>query len=207
MNEPATEPELVLASTSRYRAELLARWRVPFIAVAPDYVEENDPNERPRALVERQARGKAASLAGRHPHAWIIGSDQVAHLDGEILTKPGGLEPARAQLQKLAGREHELVTAVAVHQPATGAWAEESIVSPIRVRELSDAEIDRYLAADEPFDCAGSYKAEGLGSAIFEHQRGDDPSAVIGLPLIVLGRLLRRLGYDPLEVSARQERC
>lgn len=203
MNESASEPALVLASTSRYRAELLARWRVPFVAVAPDYEEENDPNERPRTLVERQARGKAASLAARHPQAWIIGSDQVAQLDGEILTKPGGFESARAQLRKLAGREHELVTAVAVHRPSTGEWAEESIVSPIRVRELSDREIDRYLAADEPYDCAGSYKAECLGSAIFDHQRGDDPSAVIGLPLIVLARLLRNLGYDPLEQSCR----
>lgn len=192
---------LILASTSRYRSELLARWGVPFRAVAPDYEEKNDPGRSPRDLVEEQARGKAESLAKQFPEDWIIGSDQVAHVGGEILNKPGTFQRAREQLAGLAGREHQLVTAVAVLQPKTGRWAEETVVSPIRIRSLTDAEIDRYLELDQPFDCAGSYKAESRGSMIFDFQRGDDPNAVIGLPLIVLARLLRQLDFDGLALA------
>ena len=189
---------VVLASTSRYRAQLLERIGLDFESCAPKYDEHNDPALHPHELVRLQAEGKARSLRGDRPDAVIIGSDQVAHLDGDILTKPGSHEQAVAQLARLAGREHELATAVVVLDARSGDERWHLDRSRIAIRSLSAEEIDRYLRHDRPYDCAGSYKAESAGPAIFDHQRGDDPTAVIGLPLIAVCRMLRELGVDPL---------
>ena len=196
---------IVLASTSTYRATLLRRLGLPFEAMAPDYDEENAPDANPADLVLEQAEGKAASLLGCCPDALIIGSDQIVHLDGEILTKPGNFAGAVAQLVRLSGREHELLTAVVVFDPESGRRAQHLERSTVRVRQLTQDEIEAYVVADEPYDCAGAYKAESLGVAIFDYQRGDDPTAVIGLPLIALTRLLRELGLDVFEAREREE--
>ncbi|MEM7261891.1 MAG: nucleoside triphosphate pyrophosphatase [Planctomycetota bacterium] len=189
---------LVLASTSRYRAQILKRIGLPFEAMAPPYEEVNDPSQDPEDLVLEQAKGKAQSLVTAVGDALIIGSDQVAHLDGSILTKPGSFERASEQLTKLQGREHELLTALVVIDATSGRTEQHLERTPIALRPLDPKEIEAYLRRDEPWDCAGSYKAESWGPAIFASQRGDDPNAVIGLPLIALFRLLRELGHNPL---------
>lgn len=187
--------ELILASTSPYRAALLARLGLPFRAVAPRVVEDDwkarglAPDELARAL----AAAKALSLAEEFPGAAILGGDQLAAVDGEILGKPGGVERARDQLAHLSGRTHELVTAIAV-------WADGNIhehidIARLTMRDLSSAEIARYVEADNPIDCAGSYKLESLGIALFERIEAADHSAITGLPLMALSAMLRRLGF------------
>lgn len=188
--DDASRP-LILASTSRYRRALLDRLGVPYEAVAPDYVEETPDGADPEALVLAHAEGKARSVAATHPDAWILGSDQVAVLDEEILGKPGSAERARAQLRRLSGREHALLTAVVLLDARTGQVNRHLERTEIRIRELTDAEIADYVDRDDPVDCAGSYKAEGLGITLFDHQRGDDPTAIVGLPLIAVSRMLR----------------
>lgn len=189
-------PSLILASTSRYRQELLARLRLPFNAVAPEVDETPLPGEAPAALAERLALAKARAVAAAHPEAVVIGSDQVADLAGVALGKPGSHEAAQAQLRQMSGREVVFQTAVAV--VARGLAAIERAEVRVRFRELSDAEIDTYLRADEPYDCAGSAKVESLGIALLEAVESDDPTALIGLPLIRTCRLLRRAGLEPL---------
>ncbi len=193
---------LVLASTSKYRAALLERLGVPFEAAAPPYEERNVAGHAPDRMVMEQARGKAESLVSTFPNAVIIGSDQVAHLDGAILTKPGSFDRAVEQLDRLQGHEHELLTGVCVIDATSGQSVEHLERSPIRIRSLTRVEIEAYVRADNPVDCAGSYKAESLGVTIFDYQRGDDPTAVVGLPLIALSRLLRELGIDILNRRA-----
>ena len=185
---------IVLASTSPYRAALLARLGVRFETLAPDYEESNAPGVDPGALVRAQARGKSESLRAVRPRAIIIGSDQVADLEGEILTKPGTAEAARAQLRRLSGREHRLLTAVCISAGGDQPILEALEVTRLGVRDLTEGEIERYVALDDPLDCAGSYKIETLGISLFDYQRGDDPTAVIGLPLMATSRLLRELG-------------
>ena len=189
---------VILASTSRYRRELLSRLRLPFDVQAPEVDETPLPNEAPPALARRLALDKARAVAGRFPEAVVIGSDQVADLAGEPLGKPGDHARATAQLRRMRGRTVVFQTALAVVCQASG-FAEDDL-APVRVtfRELSDDAIERYLRAEEPYDCAGSAKSEGLGIALLASIESDDPTALVGLPLIRTARLLRAAGIDLL---------
>ena len=189
-------PALILASTSRYRQELLGRLRIPFEAAAPEVDEAAQPGEAPAALAERLALAKARAVAARFPGAVVLGSDQVAELDGEAIGKPGTHENAAEQLRRMSGREVVFQTAVAVVAP--GVAAIERAEVRVRFRTLSEAAIEAYLRADEPYDCAGSAKVESLGIALLEAVESDDPTALIGLPLIRTCALLRRAGLEPL---------
>jgi septum formation protein len=189
---------LVLASTSPYRRELLARLRLPFDVDPPEVDERPRPGEAPAATASRLALAKASAVAARDADAVVIGSDQVADLDGQGVGKPGDHERATAQLRAMRGRIVVFQTAVAVVCGATG-FAESALVPvTVRMRALSDAEIERYLRAEAPYDCAGSAKIETLGIALVESVASDDPTALIGLPLIRTCELLRRAGIDPL---------
>lgn len=185
---------LLLGSTSRYRRELLARLGLPFESDTPLADETPQPGESPRALAVRLAGAKAREVATRHPDAVVIGSDQVAELDGEPLGKPGTHERARQQLRRMSGRQVVFHTAVAVCCIATGFEQTELAEVRVHFRPLADDEIERYLLAEQPYDCAGSAKSEGLGIALLEAIHSDDPTALIGLPLIRTTRLLRAAG-------------
>jgi septum formation protein len=191
-------PPLILGSTSRYRRELLQRLRLPFTVVAPQVDETPRPGESPADLALRLALAKARAVAASHPDAVVIGADQVADLDGEALGKPGSHERATAQLRRMSGRQVVFQTALAVLRPATG--FERALLAPVRVhfRQLGDAEIERYLRLEEPYDCAGSAKCETLGIALLSAIESDDPTALVGLPLIRTAALLRQAGLDAL---------
>lgn len=189
-------PPLILASTSRYRQELLSMLRLPFEAVAPNVDETALAGEAPAALAERLALAKARAVAATHPGTIVIGSDQVADLDGTALGKPGGHAAAVAQLRRMSGHAVIFQTAVAVIAP--GLAAIERAAVRVRFRALTDDAIEAYLRADEPYDCAGSAKVESLGIALLEAVESDDPTALIGLPLIRTCSLLRRAGLEPL---------
>lgn len=186
--------QLILASGSPYRRDLLGRLGHPFSCVSPDADETRQPHEMPAALAERLARVKAQLVASRHPDAFVIGSDQVIALGEEVLSKPGTPDAARAQLARLQGRQHELITAVCVVSP-TG-MAEERSVHTMKMRALTPEEIDRYVTQDSPLDCAGSYRIEAHGIGLFEFLRGDDYTGIVGLPLTVVRRLLDELGFS-----------
>jgi septum formation protein len=190
-----TPPRLILASTSRYRRELLERLRVPFDLAAPDVDERALPAEAPAAL----ALAKARALARLHPQTVVIGSDQVADFSGKAIGKPGSHDRAREQLRSMSGQRVVFQTAVAVVCQATG--FERGALAPVTVsfRHLSDAEIERYLLLEQPYDCAGSAKCETLGIALAESIESDDPSALVGLPLIRTCALLREAGFDVVE--------
>lgn len=194
---------LVLGSTSRYRRELLQRLGVPFDVASPDVDETPLPGETPAALAPRLALAKARAVAQQHPHAVVIGSDQIADLHGQPIGKPGNHERAMAQLRAMSGQALVFHTAVAVVRPATR--FERVVDVPVRVtfRTLSDAEIETYLRAEQPYDCAGSAKSEGLGVTLLDAIESDDPTALIGLPLIRTCALLRDAGWDPLTALAR----
>ena len=187
---------LVLASTSLYRKQLLERLRVPFVCEAPGVDEAAVKAELclPLAVVRELARRKAQAVATKHQGAVVIGSDQVATLDGAILDKPGTAAAAHAQLQRLQGQEHQLLTAVAIVHP--GGLCEFLDATFLRMRPLTTAEIERYVAADQPLDCAGSYKIESLGVALFSRVQGEDQTAIQGLPLLRLAQELRGLGLS-----------
>ena len=187
---------LVLASTSPYRKQLLERLRVPFVSEAPGVDEAAVKAElrEPLAVVRELARRKAQAVASKHSGAIVIGSDQVATLDGAILDKPGTAAAAHAQLQRLQGQEHQLLTAVAIVHP--GGLCEFLDATFLRMRQLTTAEIERYVAAEQPLDCAGSYKIEGLGIALFSRVQGEDQTAIQGLPLLRLAQELRGLGLQ-----------
>jgi septum formation protein len=189
---------LILASTSRYRRELLARLLLPFEVHPPDVDETPLPDESPSALAERLAVEKAVAVARRFPEAVVIGSDQVADLSGEPLGKPGDHARATAQLRRMRGQTLVFQTAVAVVCRATG--FSQCELAPVRVvfRNLSDAAIERYLLAEQPYDCAGSAKSEGLGIALLDTIDSDDPTALVGLPLIRTANMLRAAGIDLL---------
>jgi septum formation protein len=195
---PALAPALILASTSRYRQELLARLHLPFTVEAPGVDEAAQAGELPSALAQRLALDKARTVAERHPEALVIGSDQVAELDGRAIGKPGTHERAVAQLRSMSGRSVSFHTAVAVLRLATGYVAQALVPVTVRVRALSDAEIEHYLRTEQPYDCAGSAKAETLGIALLEAIESDDPTALVGLPLIRTCAMLRAGGLDPL---------
>jgi septum formation protein len=195
MSEPSsTQRPLVLGSTSRYRRELLQRLRLPFDIAAPEVDETPSPGETPRALALRLARAKAHAVAQQFPQAVVIGSDQVADLAGRPLGKPGTHERATSQLQQMRGQTVVFQTAVAVVCRATGFEQVDLAAVEVRFRDLSDAEIERYLRAEQPYDCAGSAKSEGLGISLLDAIVSDDPTALIGLPLIRTCRLLRAAG-------------
>jgi septum formation protein len=191
---PPPAPTLVLASTSRYRRELLSRLRIPFTVDGPDIDETALPGEAPLATAQRLAAAKARAVATRHPGALVLGSDQVADCAGVAISKPGDIAAARAQLRAQSGRDIVFHTAVALFDGRSGALAETAVDVVTRFRVLTDAEIDAYLTADKPWDCAGAMRSEGLGITLVEHIRSDDPSALIGLPLIAVTRLLREAG-------------
>jgi septum formation protein len=189
-------PALILASTSRYRRELLQRLRLPFDVVSPEVDETPLPGEAPAALALRLALAKARAVQARQPGAVVIGSDQVADLDGEPIGKPHTHERAVAQLTRLSGRSVVFQTGVAVVAPGF----ERALLASVRVRfrALAPAEIEHYLRTEQPYDCAGSAKSETLGIALLEAIDSDDPTALVGLPLIRTCALLREAGIDPL---------
>jgi septum formation protein len=199
---PPLDPPLILASTSRYRRELLERLRVPFRALAPDVDETPRPGEAPAALAERLSLAKAQALARRFPDAVVIGADQVADVDGAAIGKPGDHDRARAQLRAMSGRRIVFQTGVAVVRAASGFAEVARVPVTVRFRTLSDAEIEFYLRAEAPYDCAGSAKCETLGIALLDAIESDDPTALIGLPLIRTAALLRAAGIDPLQPRA-----
>jgi len=185
---------LILGSTSRYRQELLSRLRIPFDVVAPEVDETPLSGESPLALAGRLALAKAYAVAKRQPQAVVIGSDQVADLNGEPLGKPGTHARAVAQLQRMRGQTVTFQTAVAVVCQASGFEQMEVAQVRVRFRDLTDSEIELYLIAEQPYDCAGSAKSEGLGIALLETIDNDDPTALVGLPLIRTARMLRASG-------------
>ena len=191
-------PRLILGSTSRYRRELLQRLRVPFDTRSPQVDETPLPGEAPAALALRLALAKAHAVALDAPQAVVIGSDQVADLAGQPIGKPGTHERAVAQLRAMRGRSVVFQTAVAVVRPATG-YA-RALLAPVTVhfRELSDLQIETYLRLEQPYDCAGSAKCETLGIALLDAIDSDDPTALVGLPLIRTAALLREAGLDVL---------
>ena len=192
---------LILGSTSRYRFELLRRLQIDFDVAAPDVDETPLPDEAPRALAGRLALAKARAVAGTFPHAVVIGADQVADLDGSPLGKPGNHDRAVAQLRRMRGQIVIFQTAVAVVCLESG--FEQCSLAEVRVkfRDLSDEEIENYLRAEQPYDCAGSAKSEGLGIALLESIDSDDPTALVGLPLIRTCTLLRSAGIKLLGTS------
>ena len=192
-------PPLILASTSRYRRELLERLRLPFEVVSPEVDESPLTGETPAALAQRLALAKAWAVARQHPAAVVIGSDQVADLAGEPIGKPGNHERAVAQLRAMRGRTVVFQTAVAVVHAA--AAYEQVLLAPVtvRFRDLHDDEVEHYLRTEMPYDCAGSAKCETLGIALLEAIESDDPTALVGLPLIRTARLLREAGVNPLQ--------
>ncbi len=192
-------PKLILGSTSRYRRELLERLRLPFDVVSPQVDETPRPAESPAALAVRLAAAKAAAVAALHPQAVVIGSDQVAELDGASIGKPGTHERAVAQLRTMRGRSVVFHTAVSVQRAATGYAGAALAPVTVRFRDLSDAEIEHYLRTEQPYDCAGSAKCETLGIALLAAIESDDPTALVGLPLIRTCALLREAGIDPLQ--------
>ncbi len=195
--------QLVLASTSRYRRELLERLRVPFSTLSPGVDEAPLADERPLDTAVRLAIAKAQAGAARYPGAFVIGSDQVCDIDGEALGKPGTHERAVAQLKRLSGREARFHTAVAVARRASGFLAHEACTVLVRFRTLDDDAIQHYLNLDQPYDCAGSAKCESLGISLVESIESDDPSALVGLPLIRTCKLLREAGLEPLRIATR----
>lgn len=197
----ADQPQLVLASTSRYRRELLQRLRYPFVTESPGVDESPLPGETPRALALRLALEKARAVASRHPTALVIGSDQVADLAGRAIGKPGDHSRAVEQLQAMSGQQVIFQTALAVVRQDMGFEAVDLAAVVVRFRRLDSDEIERYLRAEQPYDCAGSAKSEGLGIALLETIESDDPTALIGLPLIRTCALLRRGGLNVLAAA------
>ena len=189
---------LILGSTSRYRRELLERLRIPFEVRSPDIDESPLPGEAPAALASRLALAKAQAVAARHPGAVVIGSDQVADLDGQPVGKPGSHERAVEQRRAMSGRSVVFQTAVAVVRRDSGFAGSALVPVTVRFRSLGEAEIERYLRIEQPYDCAGSAKSETLGIALLEAIESNDPTALVGLPLIKTCELLRAAGLDPL---------
>ena len=194
--------KLVLGSTFIYRRELLERIRLPFSVAAPHVDETPQPGETPVALARRLALAKARAVAQVHPDCIVIGSDQVADLHGQPLGKPGTHERAIAQLQAMRGQTVIFQTAVAVVCLATGFVQEDLAAVKVQFRDLSDTEIEHYLQAEKPYDCAGSAKSEGLGISLLDAIDNDDPTALVGLPLIRTCRMLRAAGLDLLSTGA-----
>lgn len=200
MTTPLENIDLVLASTSRYRRDLLARLSTTFRCCAPDVDETAQAGESPPALAARLAEAKAQAVAAKNPGALVLGSDQVADLDGRIFGKPGSVENATAQLRACAGRSVLFHTAICLVDTRTMPWRVHAAMDTtrVRLRAIDADEIARYVAREQPLDCAGSFKSEALGIALFEEIASVDPTALVGLPLIALCRLLRDSGVGPI---------
>ncbi len=199
---PGAPARLILASTSIYRRELLERLRLPFEVARPDVDEAARSGEPPAALAGRLAHAKAIAVAAQHPGAWALGSDQVADLDGRALGKPHARDAAIGQLRAMSGCQVRFHTALCLARVATGHATDRPVerieaadTTVVHLRTLSEAEIARYVDAEQPLDCAGSFKCEGLGIALFDAIHSQDPTALIGLPLIATARLLRQAGF------------
>ncbi len=201
-SSPPAQRTLVLGSTSRYRRELLDRLQIPFEVAAPDVDETPAAGEQPRALAERLALAKALAVARHFPDAVVIGSDQVADLNGQPLGKPGTHDKAVAQLRQMRGQTVIFQTALAVVCLATGFEARDIAAVRVTFRDLSDDEIENYLRREQPYDCAGSAKSEGLGIALLSSIESDDPTALVGLPLIRTCQMIRAAGVALLSPKA-----
>jgi septum formation protein len=193
---PATPPSIVLASTSPFRRDLLGRLQLPFEAVAPETDESTLPSEHPAATAERLSAAKARAVVERYPNALIIGSDQVAYSGETRFGKPGTRQNAIAQLRAMSGKAVIFHTGLCLLNSASGRIHLRGVPTEVRFRELSDAEINRYLDKEDALNCAGSARSEGLGISLLEYMRGDDPNALVGLPLIALCDMLRAEGVD-----------
>ena len=189
----ATIQQLILASSSIYRRQLLERLGLPFTAISADIDETPLEHELPEAMTQRLARLKASALSKQFPKAWIIGSDQSADLHGQIIGKPGNHERAFAQLKQMQGKTVVFHTALCLLQGENQKTV--SVPTRVRFRNLPDAILENYLRIEKPYDCAGSAKSEGMGIILLEHIESDDPTALIGLPLIALSGLLREAGF------------
>lgn len=192
-------PKLVLASTSRYRRELLSRLHIPFEIVSPNVDETPLPNETPSATALRLSVLKAQAAAGQFPDALIIGSDQVLMLDSEQLGKPGNFENAFKQLKKMQDKAMVFHTALTLLNSKTGRTQTRDVPTVVHIRKLTDAQIEAYLKKEQPYDCAGSAKSESLGIALMERMDSPDPTALIGLPLMALTEMLLNEGVDVLK--------
>lgn len=186
--------QLVLASTSPFRKQLLERLGLPFVTAAPDVDESPQENESPAHLVARLAEAKARAVAKQFPSALIIGSDQTATINGTLLNKPGTHENAVQQLRLCAGHTVTFHTGLCLLKAARGTVQVEVIPFRVHFRQLDETQIENYLRREQPYHCAGSFKSEGLGIALFERLEGDDPTALVGLPLIRLARMLENEG-------------
>ncbi len=190
--------QLVLASSSSYRRALLTRLGLPFTSTSPDINETPMASESAYALVERLALGKAKALVDKYPQALIIGSDQACVCGTTIMGKPGEITRARLQLQTCSGKQVDFYTGLVLFNSATGSWQQSVDIFSVTFRVLGENEIENYLQLEQPFDCAGSFKAEGLGISLFEKMVGNDFHSLIGLPLISLCNMLRQAGINPL---------
>lgn len=192
------QPELILGSTSRYRAALLTRLGVAFRIEAPDTDETETRGEVPGERALRLAHAKAEAVARRYPHAWVIGSDQVAECNGTIHGKPGDAEQCKAQLRASSGQAVLFHTAAVLRHDASGVALSHLDRTTVRFRTLEESEISAYVRVDQPFDCAGGFRSEGRGIALFDAIVTSDPTALVGLPLIWLAGALRTAGIDPV---------
>lgn len=188
------QPCLILASSSPFRRELLSRLHLPFQAISPDIDETQKTNEDVIDYVKRLAQEKAGAIAKNHPQAVVIGSDQCAYLNGQILGKPGNHENAMIQLQNARGRDVVFYTSLSVIQLSTGFNEVDCIEFQVGFRELTDQQLDHYLQIEKPYNCAGSFKSEAYGVSLFSHMTGNDPTALIGLPMIRLTQMLEAVG-------------
>ncbi|WP_293774016.1 nucleoside triphosphate pyrophosphatase [uncultured Pantoea sp.] len=191
-------PSILLASTSPFRQALLHKLGLPFITAAPEVDESPHPAESAEALVTRLAVAKAQALAGSHPDHWIIGSDQVCVLEGAITGKPHTAENARAQLRAASGKAITFYTGLALFHPASGRLLQCCEPFVVHFRTLTDAEIAGYVEKEQPLQCAGSFKSEGLGICLFDRLEGRDPNTLVGLPLMALSAMLQQAGINPL---------
>ncbi|MCX3309317.1 Maf family protein [Pantoea vagans] len=191
-------PSILLASTSPFRQALLRKLGLPFITAAPEVDESPQPGENAEALVIRLAVAKAQALAGTYPRYWIIGSDQVCVLDGAIAGKPHTVENARAQLRAASGKAITFYTGLALFHPASGRLLQCCEPFVVHFRALTDAEIAGYVEKEQPLQCAGSFKSEGMGICLFDRLEGRDPNTLVGLPLIALNEMLQQAGINPL---------
>ena len=201
---PIEKPTLVLASTSPFRRELLSKLRLPFETAAPDIDESPLPDEEPQSLVKRLSLEKAQAVAADYPRALIIGSDQVACVDNKVLGKPGSHEKAIEQLKLTSGKTVTFMTGLTLYDAASG--NSKTLCEPFlaHLRKLTERQIDNYLQREQPYNCAGSFKSESLGIALFTRLEGEDPNALVGLPLIRLIDMLQQFGVDVLSFPTPQ---
>jgi len=195
MHSQSHNRAIILASSSPYRKMLLERLPLDFTVLSPSIDETPLSDESPAGLVSRLAKEKARAVSGQHPDALVIGSDQLAMFQGRIIGKPGSVHNAVEQLRQFSGQNVQFLTAVAVNCTETGFFSSSTIPTDVCFRVLDDSEIKRYVATDNPLDCAGGFKSEAGGSTLLTHMKSEDPSAIIGLPLICLSAMLREAGF------------